>query len=89
MISLAEVVLYNGDVYEVITYEAEYQVSATVGYSTDETVPYTGEYTFVPTAEGFDIPTKKRTLYEDISITEIPYSSTDNESGGLTVSIVS
>ena len=52
-------------------------------------VPYDGAYEVTPTTEEQVLPTARRTLAGDVTVHEIPYLATSNESGGITVSIAS
>lgn len=52
-------------------------------------VPYDGEYEVTPTAHEQYLETANKFLKRDITIHEVPYLETSNESGGFTVSILS
>ena len=52
-------------------------------------VPYTGSYEITPTANGDVLPTRMKTMSDDLTMYPIPYHETSNESGGYTVSIAS
>ena len=50
--------------------------------------PYTGDVIVTPQAESpVVLETANKSLYEDITVLEIPYVETSNLSGGYTVSI--
>ena len=50
--------------------------------------PYTGTINVVPTAyEDQVLPTATKALLDDITVEEIPYAETTNDSGGITVGI--
>lgn len=49
---------------------------------------YTGDTVVIPRAfEDQTLNTAMKTVYQDITVTEIPYNEVTNPSGGLTVSI--
>lgn len=49
---------------------------------------YTGETVVIPKAfESQMLETSFKTVYQNITVTEIPYSETENAAGGLTVTI--
>ena len=49
--------------------------------------PYKGEYVVTPTVEAQTLPTKKKVLFEDMTVEAIPYAEVSNNSGGKTASI--
>ena len=51
--------------------------------------PYMYDYEVVPDTSEHDLPTRGKTLREDIVVHPIPYHTTTNEAGGYTVSIAS
>lgn len=51
--------------------------------------PYVGSYEATPTAYEQSMPTKGKTMTRNVTIHKVPYAETTNESGGLTVSILS
>lgn len=51
--------------------------------------PYTGSYEATPTAYEQSIPTSGKTMTRNVTIHKVPYQETTNESGGVTVSILS
>lgn len=51
--------------------------------------PYTGAYTVIPSTSQQVLDTKFKVLSDDVTVTEIPYIETVNESDGITVSIAS
>ena len=51
--------------------------------------PYEGTYVITPTASGYSLPTKSKTMKDDLTVNAIPYHETSNESGGITCSIAS
>lgn len=51
--------------------------------------PYEGSYEVTPTADGQVLPTRAKTMTDDVTIHEIPYHSTTNDAGGYTISIAS
>lgn len=56
-------------------------------YSEDASEPYTGEYDIVPVFVDQALPTKGKTLSDDITVKAIPVSRTTNPAGGKTVYI--
>lgn len=51
--------------------------------------PYTGTYTVIPSTSQQILDTQFKVLSDDVTVTEIPYVETVNESDGITVSIAS
>lgn len=52
-------------------------------------IPYTDEYEVTPTTSEQVLPTRMKTMANDVTVHEIPYHSTTNDAGGYTVSIAS
>lgn len=52
-------------------------------------VPYTGSYEVTPRVSEQVMPTRMKTMADDVTVHAVPYHSTSNESGGRTVSILS
>lgn len=50
---------------------------------------YDGPYEVTPTAEEQVLGTSRHLMREDVTVHEVPYHETTNESGGYTVSILS
>jgi hypothetical protein len=48
---------------------------------------YEGEYTIIPQVVSQTLETKEKLLDENITVVEIPYSTTANQSGGFTITI--
>lgn len=48
---------------------------------------YEGSYTVVPKIQGIVLPTKDRSMTNDLTITQVPYEQVENPSGGDTVII--
>lgn len=48
---------------------------------------YEGPYDATPTVDGLTLPTRRRSMSEDVSIEPIPIGSVSNDSGGRTVTI--
>lgn len=48
---------------------------------------YDGAYTVVPKAEAQVLPTKKKYLEDNVTVTEIPYFDVTNPAGGQTIYI--
>lgn len=66
--------------------------SATVHVEQSHTfsgLPYDGTYEVTPTTSEQVLPTAHRTLADDVTVHQIPYLATSNDSGGITVSIAS
>lgn len=55
----------------------------------DRLPDWDGPYEVTPTASEQVLATAQRTMREDVTIHEIPYHQTSNDSGGYTVSIAS
>lgn len=49
--------------------------------------PYKGEYVVTPKVDAQTLPTKKKVLFEDVTVKAIPYAEVSNNSGGTTVNI--
>lgn len=56
-------------------------------YHTDKTPYYRGNYEVKPSAESQTLYTQGLRMTDDVTIQEIPYYETTNESGGYTVII--
>lgn len=50
---------------------------------------YDGSYDVIPTDKAQTLPTSNRYLTRDVTVHEVPYFEASNDSGGLTVSILS
>ena len=48
---------------------------------------YIGDYVVIPNVEAQVLPTKNKSLLEDLVVDEIPYAETSNPSGGYTAII--
>ena len=48
---------------------------------------YTGDYEITPAVYSQIMPTRNKTMYDDVTVQEIPYYETSNEQGGYTVII--
>lgn len=48
---------------------------------------YDGEYQFVPKTTEMIIPTRQKSMKEDLTIFQIPYSEVSNPEGGSTITI--
>lgn len=48
---------------------------------------YEGDYTVIPKAEAQQLPTKKKYMDDNVTITAIPYFDVANPSGGQTIYI--
>lgn len=51
--------------------------------------PYTGSYEVTPTAYEQGLPTAGKSMVRNVTVHSVPYHETSNESGGITVSILS
>ena len=66
----------------------EIDMSQTVSVMGEIAYPmYEGPYDATPTVGGLTLPTKRRSMSEDVSIEPIPIGSVSNSSGGRTVTI--
>lgn len=65
----------------------------TLGVSVAESIrggsypDYTGAYEITPTTEEQTLETRRRVMADNVTVHEIPYYETTNESGGYTVII--
>lgn len=48
---------------------------------------YTGAYTVTPKVEEQKLPTKNKSMLDDVTVVAIPFEKTSNLSGGYTVNI--
>ena len=48
---------------------------------------YEGPYDATPTVDGLTLPTRRRSMSDDVSVEPIPIGSVSNASGGRTVTI--
>lgn len=53
----------------------------------DTTDPYTGNYIVTPNFNQQTLPTKGKTLSDDVTVKSIPVSRTSNPAGGKTIHI--
>lgn len=51
--------------------------------------PYDGSYEVTPTSGEQILPTRSKTMRDDLTVHAVPYNETTNDSGGYTVSILS
>lgn len=63
-----------------------YRVEAKSGILVGET-PYTEAYEVTPTMGEQVLPTRSKTMRDDVTVHAIPYTQTTNESGGYTAII--
>jgi len=64
------------------------KLSETGGGGGGERLPYyTGSYKITPRKAEITLPTKNKSMANDVTIFQIPYSTVRNESGGDTVTI--
>ena len=62
--------------------------SVTLKFSeTGETIPYTGDYDVTPAFGQQVLPTKHKTMTDDVTVRAIPISRTTNPAGGKTIYI--
>ena len=52
-------------------------------------IPYLESYEITPTTSEQIMPTRSKTMADDVTIHKIPYAETSNDSGGITISIAS
>lgn len=68
--------------------EVEFTFDLKVDYGTGGRLPdYEGEYTITPKISSFTLPTKNKSMTDDLTITQVPYEQVENPSGGDTVII--
>lgn len=75
-----------------VTVEISAPVGVGVGVGTQThrvNDPYTGSYEATPAAYEQSIPTSGKTMTRNFTIHKVPYQEATNESGGVTVSILS
>lgn len=73
-----------------VSLSASVDVGAGVGTQTHRLPdPYTGSYEATPTAYEQSLPTSGKSMTRNVTIHKVPYYETGNESGGVTVSILS
>lgn len=73
-----------------VSLSASVDVGAGVGTQTHRLPdPYTGSYEATPTAYEQSLPTSGKSMTRNVTIHKVPYFETGNESGGMTVSILS
>ena len=78
----------NNNIYESAYPEVEMTFEMEVNYGTGGRLPdYEGEYSVVPKISSFTLPTKDRSMTDDLTITQVPYEQVENPSGGDTVII--
>ena len=65
-----------------------YKVSVTSGVLVGGT-PYEESYEVTPTSGEQVLPTRSKTMRDDLTVHAVPYHSASNEAGGYTVSILS
>ena len=92
---MAVEVRYSGQVVDVRSQRGTVTARApswTVGVTSGVLVggvPYAGSYEVTPDADGEVLPTRSKTMSDDVTVRPIPYVETTNEAGGYTVSIAS
>lgn len=59
----------------------------TLSFNHDTSPTYEGEYVVIPKSYDQNLETKGLRMKDDVTVTEIPYYETTNESGGYTVVI--
>lgn len=70
-----------------IVLETDMQVG-TVFYEEGGKYPeYAGRYKITPKVEEIVLPTKNKSLTDNVTIYQIPYSAVENEAGGDTITI--
>ena len=52
-------------------------------------IPYEGSYEVTPTTGEQVLPTRSKTMRDDLTVHAIPYAEATNDAGGYTVSIAS
>lgn len=73
-----------------VSLSASVDVGAGVGTQTHRLPdPYAGSYEATPTAYEQSLPTSGKSMTRNVTIHKVPYFETGNESGGVTVSILS
>lgn len=75
--------------YSVEATTRSYAIDVVTGLLGGGGIPYEYGYEVTPTAEGMVLPTRAKTMADDLTVHPIPYLETTNDSGGMTVSIAS
>lgn len=71
-----------------ISVQTEQAIEISVGSNGGDRFPfYTGNYTVTPVKRQIVLPTKHKSMSDDVTIFQIPYAEVHNESGGLTATI--
>ncbi len=72
----------------ILEIEKEKEIEISVESGTGGMLPYyDGEYEFTPRTTEILIPTKNKSMVDDVTIFQIPYKEVSNPEGGHTVTI--
>ena len=92
---MAVEIRYSGEVVTVVSQKGvvtarnpSYTVGTTSGVIVG-CVPFTESYEVTPTSSEQVLPTRLKTMRDDLTVHQIPYHQTSNDAGGYTVSIAS
>ena len=76
------------ETYNIILEEPSFAFSISEAIQLINTDTYNGEYVVKPKMfEGTVLPTKDKTMTDDVTVLEVPYYEVTNQSGGTTVYI--
>ena len=91
---MAVEIRYSGQVVEVASHKGtvtarapSYLVDVVSGVLYGEGIPYTGSYEATPTMSEQVLPTRSKTMRDDVTVHAIPVTQTTNPSGGYTAII--
>lgn len=71
-----------------ISVQTEQVVEISVSSNSGDRFPfYTGDYTVTPTKRQIVLPTKHKSMSDDVTVFQIPYAEVQNQGGGLTATI--
>ena len=65
----------------------EYEIGVEETFRTVSLPWYEGPYEVIPRAMRQILETNQKSMNDDVNVTEIPYSSVENQSGGNTINI--
>ena len=77
----------NDQKANIIAKGSEKVVIKAVNPIASESAPYKGAYEVTPTMGEQVLPTRSKTMRDDVTVHAIPYTQTTNESGGYTAII--
>ena len=91
---MAVEIRYSGQVVEVASHRGtvtarapSYEIDVASGILSGGGMPYTGSYEATPTMAEQVLPTRSKTMRDDVTVHAIPFTQTSNPSGGYTAII--